>query len=148
MNIQIITIHPGLSILIHFICTNTNNCIIKNHHHCKHHPKKPPHVNPFYLQSRTTIHTRIHMYALLIKIPPKILPYDFHYTLIIIIIVSSLLLKVWSLSFHIIYYFCHKCWNFHSWLLKYLWTLLMFLECSSAWFDVIPVDYDLCLSEW
>ena len=70
VNIQMITIHPHISILISLICTNTNNRIIVNHPHCKNHPKGLPRVTPLCLQSCTTIHTKIHIYALVHKIPP------------------------------------------------------------------------------
>ena len=69
-NIQMITIHPCLSLLIYFICTNINNWIMANHPFYKHHLKSPPHVTPFCIQSRTTIHTEIHLHALVHKILP------------------------------------------------------------------------------
>ena len=71
VNIQMITIPLNISVPIYFICTNTNNRIIANHLHCKNHPKVLPHVTPLCLQSCTTIHTEIHLYALVHKIPPR-----------------------------------------------------------------------------
>ena len=65
-----ITIYPSLSVLIYFICTNTNNRIIVNNPRCKHHLKSLHHVTPLYLQSRTTVHTKIHPKVLVHKIPP------------------------------------------------------------------------------
>ena len=71
VNIQMITIHLRISVIIYHICTNTNNRIIVNHLHCKNHPKRLPRVTPLCLQSCTTIHTKIHLYALVHKIPPR-----------------------------------------------------------------------------
>ena len=71
VNIQMITIPLSISVPIYFICTNTNNWIIVNHPHCKNHPKILPHVTPLCLQSCTTIHTKIHLYAIVHKIPPR-----------------------------------------------------------------------------
>ena len=71
VNTQMITIHPRISVLIYFIYTNMNNRIIVNHPRCKHHPKIPTRVTPLYIQSFTTIHKKIHPYALVHKSLPR-----------------------------------------------------------------------------
>ena len=71
MNIQMITIHPRIYLLISFIHTNTDNWITTNHPRCKHHPKSPPQVTSLCLQSRTTIHAKIHPYTLVHKSLPR-----------------------------------------------------------------------------
>ena len=83
VNIQMITIHLHIYVLISLICTNTNNRIIVNHPHCKNHPKSLPYVNPVCLQSHTTIHINIHPYALVHKNRQERSPYYFHYILYI-----------------------------------------------------------------
>ena len=71
VNIQMITIHPLISVLTSFIFTNKNNRIIANHPRCKHHTKISPHINLVYLHSCTTIHMKIHLYVPVQKTLPR-----------------------------------------------------------------------------
>ena len=70
VNIQMVTIHPRVSIIISFIFTNRNKWVIVNHPRCKHHPKILPHVTLICQQSHTTMHNKIHPYALVHKRSP------------------------------------------------------------------------------
>ena len=62
-----------------FNFTNKNNRIIVHQPRCKHHSKIPPHVPLLCIQSHTTIHTKIHPYALLHKVLQESPPYYFYY---------------------------------------------------------------------
>ena len=68
VNTQMITNHPHISFLIPYICTDTINlyqCITWNE---KNHQKIPLHVT---LLRHTTLHMKIHLYALAHKSPPR-----------------------------------------------------------------------------
>ena len=115
VNIQMIKIHLHVYVLISFIFTNTNNRVIVNHLGCKHRQKIPPHVTPLCLQSRTTIHTNIHPYALVhTTLPIKpIIWISLHFS----IHISSTRRQIFSHHSQKLYK-CMKTWQRHITLLK------------------------------
>ena len=77
--------HPHLSIIISFICTDTNNRMIKNHPHLfaneNTSSKNPTSFTQFRLHSHTIIHTEIHPHTSVNKTLQKTPTYAFHYYL-------------------------------------------------------------------